>query len=111
MKKLVSVLILLAANNTYSFSGNSLNEWLESEDLRPRATAFIYGVAMGYIEGQSFSNFSAGKICFPEGVTADQMTSMVAKHLRDNPSVTHQSASFLTAMVLLGAFSCEKRSQ
>ena len=105
------MLALLTATPASSFTGNSLNEWLKNDDLRPRATAFIYGVAMGYVEGQAFSEFTAGKICFPEGVTADQMTSMVEKHLRDNPAVTHQSASFLTAMVLLSVFSCEKGSQ
>jgi len=49
-----------------------------------------------------------GDFCIPQEITVRQLSEIVAKYLRENPSTRHYRASLLVHIALFQAFPCQK---
>ena len=114
MKKIMTILILLASINCYGMNGNELFKLFESAN-KARAGYYVIGV----IEGTSYSSFlnsmktekdkgnnNSVPYCSPKGATYQQSSDIVEKYLKENPSVRHQEASFLVYVALIDVWPC-----
>ena len=101
-----TLLLLLASPVSYSLvTGNKLVEYCKPDD-----GDIYWGMCRGYISGvydrQYWVEDSEFKSCPPDGVTLEQMTSVVIKYLTDRPEQLHIQASVLVSVAISLAWPC-----
>jgi len=105
-KTTATLLLLLASPVSYSLvTGNELVEYCKSNDR-----GIYWGMCRGYIYGvydrQYWVEDSKFESCPPDGVTIEQMTSVVRKYLTDRPEKLHSAASALVTVGISLAWPC-----
>jgi len=103
IKKLVMIAalaMLLGSPTSYAaiVSGNSLVQYCEKGDA-----GFEDGFCYGYMVGV-YEKMVDVIICPPNGVTVNQIASIVMKYLKENPEDLHLSAISLVSLALAEAF-------
>lgn len=103
IKKLVMITalaMLLGSPTSYAaiVSGNSLVQYCEQDD-----NTFSNGFCYGYMVGV-YEKMEDVIICPPNGVTINQIASIVMKYLKENPEDLHLSARSLASLALAEAF-------
>ena len=109
IKKLVTIAalaMLLGSPASYAgvtfITGNSLAMSCEKGDA-----GFDDGFCYGYVIGV-FDTIQGELICAPDGVTINQVESIVKKYLKENPAKLHLTARSLATGALIEAFPCNK---
>jgi hypothetical protein len=72
---------------------------------------FCYGYIQGIIDMSWYMTGYlklTGDFCIPQEITARQLSDIVTKYLRGNPSTRHYRASLLVHSALFQAFPCPK---
>ena len=122
MKTLILILMLLIPSSVLAanINGNQLLGYCNA-----RVTSMQYGFCLGYIranleyrmamdsidpyllkEGSThFTPFA--KVCFPDGLTLEQMVNIFVKKMKSVPERTHESAVVLLMQTQNTVFPCE----
>ena len=95
---LVGAFMVPASASGFFDTGNNL---LEKWDGTPVARSY----ALGFIVG-TYDSMSAEQACLPELATKGQISEVVIKFIRDDPSVRHLQASTLVKVSLATTFPC-----
>lgn len=107
MRLTLSALLIASSVSSYSsaatyFSGNTINEWMESEAKGQRySTSLLLGYVAGVVDATDTILF-----CLPSGVTAGQSVAIVKKYVKEHPEHWNSSGSAIVATALSGAFPC-----
>lgn len=67
------------------------------------------GYVTGFVEGWDLNGFASNglRLCFPNGVTNEQLVKIVYKYLNDHPERLHMEAGTLVLMILDDTFPCD----
>jgi len=117
MRTLVAVMALVVAMVTVTgeaqsqfVDGSHLNEWrkeykkpLEQSDKDHSASGLFMGYVAGICDG-----FNGQRFCTATGVTAAQVSDIVAKYLEEHPEIRHKAGYLLVTEALKKAFPCKK---
>jgi hypothetical protein len=112
MKVLALMIALSLSGTTTSVyaqaTGAQLNEICESKDQISRGNCFAYlrGISEGLKVGQFLLSRRQG-ICFPAGLTPEQIRLIVEKEIRDHPAELSDSAITVVTNSMIEAFSCK----
>jgi hypothetical protein len=99
-----------ACHESLSTVTGYLAGWYDTRDLdikRTRAAAKKTSDPGGTITLHILATDMGGGICLPENATLGQITDVVCKYLKDNPTMRHFTASSLTDIALREAFPCK----
>jgi hypothetical protein len=103
MKKIILTFLVLGFPVValgYWKTGNTIKAECGSSSLVEKS------LCLGYITGVS-DVFKDTSICYPKGVTAGQIESIVIKYLNEHPDRLHYSADSLVLDALGKAFPCK----
>jgi hypothetical protein len=96
--------------------GNGLLQACGTEKIRTDAEKFNYGYCAGVVDAvsrmmqlhSSPKNWKAPlAVCYPKGVTQDQLERVVVKYLQDHPEALHMMNVALVEAALNHAFPCQ----
>lgn len=106
-----TILVCLNTAHAQIMRGNDLQKWLNSyanfeSGAKTEDNYTNSMIALHYITGVAESYKNTGLLCFPNSVTAGQLTAIVAKYVRANPEKWNKHANILTFEALSTPFAC-----
>jgi ammonia channel protein AmtB len=90
------------AGDRFSVTGNMLMEWVK--DSNNKTPNWSSGMVTGFVAGVSDSTSTI--ICFPSGVTNNQIEAVVIKFLKDNPEMWDIPAVDIVTKALFNTWAC-----
>lgn len=104
---------LVSANAHAGYkSGNDIKPGLETSE--GGGSDYLATWSFGYVIGVADTLQSVNYVCIPggpNGVRAGQLSSVVLKHLRNNPENLHNSAEVLIYQALVKQWPCKNAAQ
>ena len=75
-----------------------------TNDIQVAGNAMLCrGYVWGYADGE---NYGGGAVCYPDGVTYDQILAVTLKHLKENPAQLHRPSGDLVMEAVQEAWPC-----
>ena len=99
---LTVLLTLVTLSSANANNGEMLYECLMSDDPNMQA------IAESYITGSYEMATTLKVLCFTDGVTHDDVVSIVANYLHDFPTVRYEQASVVIGASLIRYFPCKE---
>ena len=107
---IVTASLVIAAPACAEITGNQLHELCQSS--RGRELAFMYAAGVTDATKTLMEGLAAMQmICFPAGVSNQQVVDLVCNSVRDRPQDRHKIAFSSVSAALVGGFPCKPASQ
>jgi hypothetical protein len=113
MKRAVAILALLSSAPVHAqfFNGNNLMEFLREKKLveseNPGSNPYRAGMYPGYVVGVYEALVITGLVCTEnKEITIGQISSIIEKHLEENPARWSEPAFTLATEALVAALPC-----
>ena len=112
MKHLMAIIIITLfaitpAKATAKTGLEMLEAFEESEEMRGLMLLYLMGITDGILVSQGLFSEDVS-ICPPDKSTNKQMSLIVEKYLKENPSELHKPVEVIAVYALLEAYSCEE---